>query len=270
MDALKKILEASIGGLTVGKLIALVVLVAVSMVVVKLLLCITDRMLAKMKGSKTVQGMLRAIIKVLLLFLVVVIAMGYLGIPVTSLVAVLSVVGVAVSLGVQNFLSNVVGGFQLLATQPFEVGDYVEAGGCAGTVREVGLFYTKIVTPDNKLIQLHNGSVVASNITNYTCEPTRRVDVVVSAGYDAPVDQVESVLLALASGHRKVLSDPAPIARVTNYGASAIDYTIRVWCSNADYWDVYFDLLKGVKKVFDENGIEMTYNHINVHMIQDK
>lgn len=269
MDTLKNILEASIGGFTVAKLLGVVLLVMVCLAVVKLLLRVLDRLFVRLHVPKTILGMLRAIVKVVLLFLVVVIAMGYLGIPVTSLVAVLSVVGVAVSLGVQNFLTNVVGGFQLLASQPFEVGDYVDAGGCSGTVQEVGLFYTKVITPDNKLIQLPNGSVVAANITNYSSQPTRRVEVVVSASYDAPVEQVEQVLLAVASGHEKVLPDPAPFARVSKYAASSIEYTVRVWCANGDYWDVYFDLLKAVKTAFDQNGIQMTYDHVNVHVIQD-
>lgn len=266
---LKTVLEASIGSFTVGRLLGAVLLALMCLAAVKLLLRFSDRLLARLHTPKTVLGMLRASIKVVLLFLAVLIVMGFLGIPVTSLVAVLSVVGVAVSLGVQNFLTNVVGGLQILASHPFEVGDYVEAGGCAGTVREVGLFYTKIVTADNKLIQIPNGSVVAANITNYSAQPTRRVELVVSAAYEAPVEQVEQVLLAVASGHEKVLPDPAPFARVSKYGTSSVEYTVRVWCANGDYWSVYFDLMKAVKVAFDQNGIQMTYDHVNVHMVKD-
>lgn len=266
---LKNILETGIGGFTLAKLLTAVVLVVVCLAVVKLLLKMLDRLFHKLKVPATMLSMLRAVVKVLLLFLVVIIVMGYLGIPVTSLIAALSVVGLAVSLSVQNFLSNVAGGFQLLASHPFDVGDFVEAGGCSGVVKEIGMFYTKIMTGDNKLIQLPNSSVVSANITNYSAEENRRVDLTFTASYDAPVEKVEKVLMEVISSHPKTIASPAPFARVSNYGASAIEYTVRVWCATADYWDVYFDVIAQVKSAFDKNGIEMTYDHLNVHVKQD-
>lgn len=266
---IKELLEVGIGGFTLARLLTTVLLALVCLAVIKVLLRFLDQLFVRMKISPTLLGMVRAIAKVLLLFLAVVIVMGYLGIPVTSLVAALSVVGVAVSLSIQNFLSNVMGGFQLLASSPFEVGDFVEAGGCSGVVKEIGMFYTKITTGDNKLIQIPNGSVVAANITNYSSQPTRRVDWVFSAGYDAPVEQVEQVLLDVVQGHAKTLTDPKPFARVSKFGASSIEYTVRVWCATEDYWEVYFDVMKAVKLAFDQNGIAMTYDHLNVHMIRE-
>jgi len=263
------ILNFGIGSFTLAKLLTAILLVVVGLAVVKVLLRMVEGLFKTMHVPATLLGILRAVAKALLLFLMVIIVLGYLGIPVTSLVAAMSVIGVALSLGVQNFLTNVVGGLQMLVSQPFQVGDFVEAGGCSGTVREIGLFYTKIMTPDNKLIQLPNSSVVSANIVNYSAEETRRVDVVVTASYDAPVDKVEAVLKQLVVSHGKVLTQPAPFARVSNYGASSIEYTIRAWCANADYWDVYFDLIKGVKAAFDENGIEMTYDHLNVHVVKE-
>lgn len=260
-------LEIGVGGFTLAKLLSLILLVLVGLAIVKTLLRVLDKLFLKLKVPVTLLGILRAVIKVLLYFLLVTIALHYLGVPVTSLIAAMSVVGVALSLGLQNFLTNVVGGLQMLVSQPFEVGDFVEAGGCSGTVREIGLFYTKIVTGDRKLIQLPNSSVVAANITNYSTEPVRRVDLKVTASYDAPVERVEAVLLELVRGHSKVLADPAPFARVSAYGASSIEYTVRAWCANEDYWDVYYDLLRGFKTAFDQNGIEMTYDHLNVHVV---
>jgi len=163
----------------------------------------------------------------------------------------------------------VVGGLQMLVSQPFQVGDFVEAGGCSGVVQEIGLFYTKILTVDNKLVQEPNSAVVSANIINYTAEKTRRVDLTVTASYDCPVEKVEAVLAELLVSHDKVLKDPAPFARVSNYGASSIEYTVRAWCATDDYWDVYFDLIKGFKVVFDQNGIEMTYDHLNVHVTKE-
>lgn len=266
---LKSILELGIGGFTLAKLCTTVGLVVICLIVVRVLMRMLEKLFVKMKVPATLLGILRAVIKGLLLFLAVIIVLGYLGIPVTSLVAAMSVIGVALSLGVQNFLTNVVGGLQMLVSQPFQVGDFVEAGGCSGVVQEIGLFYTKIMTPDNKLIQLPNSSVVAANIINYSAEATRRVDLTVTASYDAPVEKVEAVLGEMVFSHAKVLKDPAPFARVSNYGASSIEYTVRAWCANADYWDVYFDLVKGFKVAFDKNGIEMTYDHLNVHVVKD-
>lgn len=268
MEELEKILNLELGQFTLAKLLMVALLILAGLVVVKILLKMLDRVLDRMKIDPTLLGILRAMAKVLLLFLVVLIVMDYLEIPVTSLVAVLSVAGLAVSLSIQNFLSNVAGGFQLLASHPFKVGDYVEAGGCAGTVQEIGLFYTKIVTVDNKLVQMPNSTVVSANITNYSHEPLRRVDLKVTASYDAPVEQVKKSLLQAVAGTAKMLTDPAPLARVSDYKESSIEYAVRVWCNNADYWDVYFDLLEGIKAAFDRDGIEMTYNHLNVHMME--
>ena len=268
MESVKKLLELHIAGFTLAKLLTALLLTLVCLTTVKLLLKMLDRLFVRLKVPAMLLGMVRAITKVLLLFLVVLIVMGYLDIPVTSLVAALSVVGLAVSLSVQNFLSNVMGGFQLLSSQPFDVGDYVEAGGCAGTVKEIGLFYTKVLTPDNKLIQLPNSSVVASNITNYSSEPTRRVDLTFSAAYSAPIDRVEEALQKAVASVSGVLADPAPFARVSRYGNSSVEYTVRVWCATADYWTVYFDIIRAAKLAFDEAGIEMTYDHVNVHIVE--
>lgn len=260
----------AIGTAFLSRILPTVLIALLCLVAIRVIMTLVDRLFVRLKVPATVVSLLRTVVKVVLLFLGVLIVLSYLGIPVTSLIAAMSIVGVALSLGIQNFLSNVVGGFQLIASRPFEVGDYVEAGGCSGVVKELGLFYTKILTPDNKLIQMPNSSVVAANITNYSSEPTRRVDLTVSASYDSPVEQVEETLGALLTGHEKVLPDPAPFARVSAYGASAIEYTVRVWCNTDDYWDVYFDLTKGIKTAFDQAGVEMTYPHMNVHIMEKK
>lgn len=268
MESIKTILEYHIAGFTLAKLLTALLVTLICLAGVKLLLRMLDRLFVRIKVPTMLLGMVRSIARVLLLFLVVLIVMGYLDIPVTSLIAALSVVGLAISLSVQNFLSNVTGGFQLLSSRPFDVGDYVEAGGCAGTIREIGLFYTKILTPDNKLVQLPNSTVVASNIINYSSEPTRRVDLTFTASYDAPVEQVEETLKHALASVPGTHSEPAPFARVSSYGNSAIEYTVRVWCNTADYWDVYFDVIRAVKFAFDQAGIEMTYDHVNVHIVQ--
>ena len=188
-----------------------------------------------------------------------------LGIDVTSVVALASVLTLALSLALQNMVSNIIGGFTILYTQPFHSGDYVEIAGQGGTVTEINMTYTMLSTPDRKLISIPNSSVVAAQIVNYSASETRRVEVVASASYDAPVQKVLDALIQ-AGAVDKVLTDPAPAAVVTAYGDSAISYSLRLWVKNEDYWDVYFQVNQRVKEVFDEEGITMTYPHLNVHL----
>ena len=131
------------------------------------------------------------------------------------------------------------------------------------------MFYTKLTTPDNKLVQLPNSTIVSANITNFSAQPTRRVELKVSASYDAPTDQVIALLKKMAEDHPLALADPEPAVHVDSYGDNAIGYVMRVWTANADYWTVYFDLMDGMKSAFDKAGIEMTYPHVNVHMIKE-
>lgn len=256
----------SIRHITASNIFTAVLVAAACLVVMKVLLKVLDRALGRSRLDPALQKLLRGILKAGLWFVTAIIVLGCLNIEVTSLVAVLSVVGLAFSLALQNFLSNAAGGMQLLASHPFSVGDFVEAGGCSGTVEEMGLFYTKLTTPDNKLVQLPNSTIVSANITNFSHQPTRRVDLTVSASYDAPPEQVIALLARLAAEHPLVLDDPEPAAHVDGYGDSAVNYVLRVWCANADYWTVYYDLLDGFKPAFDKAGVEMTYPHLNIHM----
>lgn len=256
----------SIRNITASNIFTAVLVAAACLVVMKVLLKVLDRALGRSKLDPSLQKLLRGILKAGLWFVTAIIVLGCLNIEVTSLVAVLSVVGLAFSLALQNFLSNAAGGMQLLASHPFSVGDFVEAGGCSGTVDEMGMFYTKLTTPDNKLVQLPNSTVVAGNIINFSHQPTRRVELKVSASYDAPVDRVKAALAQVVEAHPLTLADPEPMIKVEGYRDSAIEYVVRVWCANADYWTVYYDLLEGFKPAFDGAGIEMTYPHLNIHM----
>ena len=259
-----------IKNITASNIFGAVLSVVISLVLIKVLTKALDRALNRSKLDKPLQRVIRNLLRGLLWAVAVIIVLGCLGIEVTSLVAVLSVVGLAFSLALQNFLSNVAGGMQILASHPFDLGDYVDAGGCSGTVAEIGMFYTKLTTPDNKLVQLPNSAIVSANVTNFSAQPTRRVELKVSASYDASTDRVAALLAKMAADHPLVLEDPEPAVHVDGYGDSAITYVMRVWCANADYWTVYYDLMDGFKPAFDRADIEMTYPHVNVHMIEDK
>ena len=267
-DGTVKSLWSSIENITASNIFGAVLSIVISLILIKVLTKVLERALGRSKLDASLQTLLRNLVKGALWAVAAIIVLGCLGIEVTSLVAVLSVVGLAFSLALQNFLSNVAGGMQLLASHPFAVGDFVDVGVCSGTVEEIGMFYTKVTTPDNKLVQLPNSAIVTANITNFSAQPTRRVELNVSASYDAPTGEVAALLVKLAGEHPLVLADPEPAVHVEEYGDSAIRYVMRVWCANADYWTVYYDLLDGFKPAFDEAGVEMTYPHVNVHMVE--
>ena len=256
----------SIKNITASSIFNAVLVAAACLVAMKLLLKVLDRALGRSKLDAPLKTLLRTLAKAGLWFVTVIIVMECLNIEATSLVAVLSVVGLAFSLALQSFLSNAAGGMQILASHPFSEGDFVEAGGCSGTVEEIGLFYTKLTTPDNKLVQMPNSSIVTANITNFSQQPTRRVELRVSASYDAAPDRVIALLARMAAEHPLILDDPNQMIHVDGYGGSAVQYVMRVWCANADYWTVYHDLMDGFKAAFDAAGIEMTYPHLNIHL----
>lgn len=256
----------SIKNITASSIFNAVLVAAACLVAMKLLLKVLDRALGRSKLDAPLKTLLRTLVKAGLWFVTVIIVMECLNIEATSLVAVLSVVGLAFSLALQSFLSNAAGGMQILASHPFSEGDFVEAGGCSGTVEEIGLFYTKLTTPDNKLVQMPNSSIVTANITNFSQQPTRRVELRVSASYDAAPDRVIALLARMAAEHPLILDDPNQMIHVDGYGGSAVQYVMRVWCANADYWTVYYDLMDGFKAAFDAAGIEMTYPHLNIHL----
>lgn len=247
------------------KVLPTVIILVIGILVVRLLMKGITTALKKTKLEKTAYGLIRSVLRIVLYALLALIIASRLGIDVTGVVALASVLTLAVSLSVQTAMTNLVGGFTLLYNKPFVAGDYVEVAGQSGSVKEVGLTYTKLTTPDNKVISIPNSAVVSAEIVNYSVAGTRRVDIEVSAAYTAPVERVLEALRE-AGTVEKVFAEPAPFAAVLSYDDSAIRYALRVWCKGEDYWDVLFNVNENVKKVFDEKGIAMTYPHLNVHL----
>lgn len=246
-------------------LYAAVILVA-GIVIIRVLLMLADRMLKRSRLDASIKRVLRGVIKFVLGFVLCITVLAYLKVEVTSLVALLSVAALAASLALQNLLSNVAGGLMLLSTKPYAIGDYIEAGGVAGTVMETGMFYTRLCTYDNKTVQIPNSQISAEKIINYSSEENRRVDIKFRIPYHEPVEKVKGAVMQVLEALPAILSDPAPEVRVNGFEQSAIEYFIRVWCRNADYWDVYFDVLEGVKAQFDREGISMAYNQLTVQI----
>ena len=241
--------------------------VLICIVAVHVVVRVLERLISKSKLEQTLSRFIGSALKVVIYFVAVLVVLSTLGVDVTSLVALLSVAGLAVSLALQSTLTNLAGGIQLLVTRPFEAGNWVEIGANSGVVHAIGLTYTVLITADNRVVHVPNSDIASTRIINYNGRDTRRIELKVTASYDAPTELVKSTVQALIAADNRIHTDPAPFVRVSDYGSSSIQYTIRVWCDAAEYWNIYFDLMDGLKPAFDKAGIEMTYDHINVHMM---
>ena len=250
-------------------LLSAILIFLVAWIVIKLVMKAVDRLLAK---SKKIDGALtnlvRNAINVLLWIIAIIIVANALGIDTASLVALVSVAGLALSLAVQNIMSNLFSGITLLITKPFAAGDFVDVAGKTGTIKSVGLFYTEMDTLDNIAVSIPNGDVTASSINNYSREPLRRVDQYFTASYDEDTEKVKAAILEAIGEDDKILQDPAPFVRLFAYEGSSIKYVSRVWCKNADYWDVFFGMNERVRESFKRNDVKMSYEHVNVHIVE--
>lgn len=251
----------------VGNLLKAIPVLVIGLLVIRIVMTLVKKALEKSHLNQDAHTLILSLIRAVLYVLLALTVASTLGIDVTGVVALASVLTLAVSLSLQNALTNVMGGFTLLSTHPFRSGDYVEVAGQSGTVQDISMTYTKLITPDNKVVSIPNSAVVAAQIVNYSAQDTRRVEVCVSASYDTPTQKVLDALV-LAGTVDNALLEPAPVAYITGYGDSAINYSLRIWVKTADYWDVYFLVNQRVKQIFDEQGVIMTYPHLNVHMMQ--
>ena len=263
-------LVGAIKGLDLWHIATIVLLLLACMVVMKVLLRLLDRTFRRLEVEKSLHTFVRAALRVFLWIITICLVLGYIGIPMTSLIAVLSVLGLAITLAVQGSLSNLAGGIQVLVSKPFKADDYIEVGSVGGTVAEVGFVYTKLRTIDNKIISIPNGQISGEKIVNYSTEEKRRVDLTFNTSYDDAPERVTACIRDVIGAHPKAFFTPEPFVRVSAYQASSVEYTVRVWCATEDYWALYFDLLEQVKAAFDRAGIEMTYNHLNVHMVDHR
>ena len=242
-----------------------VIILALGILVMHVINRIVSRALKRSKLEKAAHSLIKTLTKTVMSVLLALMVASAMGIDVTGVVALASVLTLAVSLALQNMLGNVIGGFILIYTHPFRSGDFVEIAGQSGTISEIGMAYTKLITSDNKIISIPNNAVVSAEIVNYSATGTRRVEIKVSASYDADPKQVVALLLQ-AADVPGVHKDPAPFAALSNYADSSIEYTLRVWTATEDYWTVYFRILADIKPLFDRAGVEMTYPHLNVHL----
>ena len=242
-----------------------VAVLVIGVLAIRIVMKLLGASLEKSKLEKAAYSLITSLVKTALYIMLGLITASALEIDVSSIIALASVLTLALSLALQNMVSNVIGGFTILYTSPFHSGDFVEIAGQSGTVQEINMTYTKLSTPDNKVISIPNSAVVAAQIVNYSAMESRRVEVTASASYNTPTQKVIDALVQ-AGAVDNVLLEPAPKAVITGYGESAINYSLRVWVKTEDYWDVYFAVTQRVKEIFDQQGVEMTYPHLNVHL----
>lgn len=241
-------------------------ILVIGLVVVRLLLHVVRKLLKKSHVPATVHSMVVTLLRILLDLVVVLSAANAIGIPVTSFIALLSLIGLAISLALQGVLSNLASGFIVLGSHLFEAGQIIEHGSVTGTVREIRMLHTVVETFDGKVVYIPNSSISGGQVVNVTKMGKRRVELGVSASYDCSPEQVRKAVLAAVSRTDGILRDPAPAVFLDSYGDSAIGYKIWVWTRSEDFLDVKNRLNELLYRTFAENGVEMTYPHLNVHL----
>lgn len=247
-----------------------VVMAILTLIVGLSLIKVFNRLLTKQveksKMDESLKPFLLSVLSVGMKILLVIVVISILGIPTASFVAVLGAGSLAIGLAFQGALSNLAGGVLLLTMRPFKVGDYIEGSGYSGTVKAIQILYTELITPDNKMIYIPNGTLSNAGIVNYSVHDTRRIDFTFGVGYETDTHHVLSVLERIVNSHELVMADPEPFIRLSAHGDSAVEYVARVWVKSEDYWTVHFDVLQEVKQSFDQEGISIPYPQMDIHM----
>ncbi|MBR6806927.1 MAG: mechanosensitive ion channel [Clostridia bacterium] len=250
-------------------LISAAVILIVGFAIAKLIIKKIRRCAFFEKLDSNIQSLIANTIKIILYTVIIIIAVEIVGVPGSTIIAILGSCGLAIGLALQGGLSNIAGGVIIMLFKPFHVGDYVTSDLGSGTVTDIGIFYTKLITPDNIAVSVPNSALSNSAISNYSVKETRRVDITVSIAFEADIDLAKKVLLASAETHDLVLKDPAPVVYVTEQADSAIKLQLRTWVNNSDYWAVKFDLTEDSKKALDKFSISIPYAQLDVHVKND-
>lgn len=249
-------------------IVLFVLVLIVGYIAIKVITGIFRKMMNKSRLKGAAGNFLTSLVKTALVVLYVIILLSMLGVDTTSLVALFSVLTLAISLAVQGVISNLASGIMLVVTKPFEEGDFVDIGGTSGTVEKINITCTKLKTGDNKVVTIPNSSVTSAVITDYSTKDTRRVDFTFSVAYGSDVEKVKSIILDVLTKHELTLDDPAPMVRLTEHGASSLDFVARVWAKNSDYWTVCFDVKEQVLAALEANNISIPFPQMDVHVVQ--
>lgn len=248
------------------KLVYVLIILIVGGKLIKLITKLITKGRAYKKLDRSVASFLLSFIKAALNILLLVIMAGVIGIPSASIVTLIGSAGIAIGLAMQGGLSNIAGGLIILIFKPFRVGDFIDTHTDSGTVTNISLFYTTLVTPDNRTISVPNGNLANSSSVNFSKENERRLDISIDVSYNNKIDDVKKSIESVLSKEKRINHDKDVFVRLTNYKESSMEYTIRVWVNNDDYWNTKFDLLENIKNKFDSDGITIPYNQLDIHV----
>ncbi len=254
-------------GISIIEIILAILTLVIGIIVVKIASNLLKKWMIRAKLDEILADFSTRIIRLVLYIFVIGTAIGFLGVNVgAALVSISVVMGFVLGFALGDTLSNIASGFMIAITKPFKKGDYVDAGGDSGTVKNVGISVTELDTPDNKHIIIPNKQVWGGNVTNYTHNPTRRVDMTIGIGYDDDIDKAIKTAMNLLKEDDRVLKDPAPTVAVSEMGDSAVGIVIRPWVKKEDYWNFFFDFNKTLKQTYDKEGIGIPYPQMDIHM----
>ena len=263
-NALEKIIDSGIqlGGRILGALVIFII----GKFLVNWLNRLFARILEKRKVEPSIQTFLKSMVNILLLIMLILAVIGKLGIELTGFAALLASAGVAIGMALSGNLQNFAGGLIILLFRPYKVGDFIEAStGASGTVKEIQIFHTILITPDNKMIFVPNGPMSSGVITNYSKLDTRRIEWNFGVDYGEDYDKVKEVLYGIIASDRRILTNPAPFVELGELAASSVNMKVRVWVNSADYWDVFFGMNRAVYATFNKEGINFPFPQLTVH-----
>ncbi len=243
------------------KILGAILIYIIGSFVIKKIVGVARKTMAKSEYEESLQRFLLNLLSWALKILLIIVVISKLGVETTSFAAILAAAGLAIGMALQGSLANFAGGVLLMIFKPYKIGDLIEAQDTIGVVKEIEIFTTKLVSPDNKLVIVPNGAMGNGNITNYTAEGKIRVDTVVGVGYDEDIKKTKEVLMEVMTSNPKVLKDPAPSVNVSELGDSSVNFAVRPYCKPEDYWDVYFGTIENTKLALDKAGIEIPYPH---------
>ena len=251
MDKIKEMLTGAGGSIVQAIIVAIV-----GFFLIKYVMKVLKKLKSFEKLDQTTTRFILNLIKWVLYAMLIIAVISILGVPMAQVIAVLASAGLAVGLALQGALSNLAGGILLMIMRPFKVGDYVDAAGASGFVQSINLFYTVLLSIDNKRVTVPNGSLMNANVVDYTAEPKRRVDLVFSCAKSEKPAEIQQCILDAVAGSKYALTDPAPFARISGGTNEAMEFTVRVWCNTEDYWDLYFELNQLIVEAFAAKGVQ--------------
>jgi small conductance mechanosensitive channel len=250
-----------------GRIVAALLVFFIGRWITTILVGLVTKALDRAKVEPTLTKFLGSLVYMTLVAIVILTAVGTLGVPTANFLAILGAAGLAIGLALKDSLSNFSSGVMLVFFRPFKVGDYVEAGGVAGTVDSISIFNTVIKTPDNRVITVPNSLIYGSTITNYSAEPTRRVDLVFGIGYSDDVTRAKAIINDVLAADARILAEPAPTVMLLELADSSVNFAVRPWVNSGDYWAVRGDLLENVKRELERAGLSIPFPQRDVHIV---